>query len=579
MSKKRIVPILFLCGSLLAGTPALAAADDLNPALHEQQAGPTRLAGQTRFETAKIISEYCHGGVVNNVILATGNEFADALSASVLAQEKEAPILLVDSSVAKSKDAFDYVRQHLDLQGTVYIIGGQGIISAEFEEELNDLGYRNIIRIAGLDRYDTSYRIASSLERPVSMVVISSGEQYSDALSISSFAAGNSWPILLTTQGSLPAVMQGYLLDKNPEQVYITGGTGIISLDVQVQIQNLLPHASIRRFMGESRFDTNVLLAQTFAPKPAKVYLTTGYGFADALAGTTVAAIDGDPIVFIDPSLRTLPKAAAHYFAELYAQHLAPDLLSFGGSGVVADEMMNNAKALLSGAAAETSICSIPDVEAAVTQGQDFLLPAAVQAKLYNSDSLDVPVQWTPAKADTSGIGTKVYTGSVAGYSKIIKLNLTVKEPLPIAQYTTSFDSSLVNRTENIRLAAQALDGRLLSPGETFSFNKSVGERTAKAGYKEAMIIEGDVFTPGLGGGVCQVSSTLYNTVLLANLSIIERHPHSLPISYVPPGRDATVAYPELDFKFKNNTNDYLLIRSVVTENTLSFQLFKKADK
>lgn len=143
-----------------------------------------------------------------------------------------------------------------------------------------------------------------------------------------------------------------------------------------------------------------------------------------------------------------------------------------------------------------------------------------------------------------------------------------------LAQYSTQFDASLVNRTENIRLAARALDGKLLAPGERFSFNESVGERTAEAGYKEAMIIEGNIFTPGLGGGVCQVSSNLYNAVTLAQLEILERHPHSLPVTYVPPGQDATVAYPQLDFKFMNNSEAYVLIRSSVVENTLTFQLY-----
>ena len=99
----------------------------------------------------------------------------------------------------------------------------------------------------------------------------------------------------------------------------------------------------------------------------------------------------------------------------------------------------------------------------------------------------------------------------------------------------------------------------------------------AEAGYKEALIIEGNTFTPGLGGGVCQVSSTLYNVVLLANLEVIERHPHSLPVSYVPPGRDATVSFPVLDFKFKNSTDAYLQICSFVEGDTLTFQLYRKA--
>lgn len=146
-----------------------------------------------------------------------------------------------------------------------------------------------------------------------------------------------------------------------------------------------------------------------------------------------------------------------------------------------------------------------------------------------------------------------------------------------VGKYSTQFNPSNVERTENVRLAAKALDGVVLTPGEEFSFNQKVGERTASAGYKEALIIVDDQFVPGLGGGICQVSSTLYNAALLAKLNITERHPHSLEITYVPEGQDATVAYPYLDLKFKNNTPGLLLIRSSVQGRTLTFELYGKA--
>lgn len=576
------------CSCIFVGTPAFAATNNLSLATNSPQIISTnRLSGQTGYETAKVISEYYGNGRVKNVILSTGNGFADALSASVLAHEKEAPILLVDSSVESSKDAFNYVIQHLDSTGTVYIIGGIGIIGAEFETELNDLGFKNVVRIAGMDRYDTSYKIASSLnDITVSTVVISSGEQYPDALSISSFAANKGWPILLSPHDALPQEMKNFLLERKPSKVYITGGVGAISDNVKSEISSLLPQASIERLTGQSRFDTNVIISETFAPNPSIVYLTTGYGFTDALAGSAVAAKNGDPIIFIDPSVPTLPKSVASYFGKLYANNLSPNLVSFGGSGVVTAEIVKSSRGLILGTAKETSIYSIADITATITQNEEYSLPTTVQARLYNSDTIDVPVQWNPKLVDTSSIGSSVYEGVVDGYGKAIKVNLTVKEPIIdtetssglIAQYSTHFDSTLINRTENIRLAAKALDGKLLAPRERFSFNESVGERTAEAGYKEALIIVGNTFTPGLGGGVCQVSSNLYNAVILAHLEILERHRHSLPVDYVPPGQDATVSFPILDFRFRNSTDTYLLIRSFVQGNTLTFQLYGKAN-
>lgn len=583
MNKKIITTSLILCSCIFVGTPAFAATNNLSPATNLPQIISTdRLFGHTRYETAKVISEYYARGKVQNVIFSTGNEFADALSASVLAHEKEAPILLVDSSVEGSKDAFDYVIQHLDSKGTVYIIGGAGIIGTEFKTKLNDLGFRNVVRIDGWDRYDTSYKIAGFLnDINGSTVVISSGEQYPDALSISSFAANKGWPILLSPHDALPKEIKSFLLEKRPLKIYITGGAGAISDNVLSEISSLVPQASVERLTGQSRFDTNAIIAESFAPDPSTVYLATGYGFADAMAGSVVAAKNGDPIIFIDPSVSTLPKSVASYFGKLYEKKLSPNLVSFGGSGVVTDEIIKSSSELISGTANETSINSMANITATVTQNEDYFLPKTVQAHLYNSDTIDVPVKWNPSFVNTSSVGVSVYDGVVDGYGKTIKLNLNVKVPiaLPIAQYSTYFDSSLTNRTENIRLAAKALDGKLLAPGERFSFNESVGERTAEAGYKEALIIEGDVFTPGLGGGVCQVSSNLYNAVILANLEILERHHHTLPISYVPPGQDATVAYAILDFKFRNSTDAYLLIRSFVEGNTLTFQLYEKVKK
>jgi vancomycin resistance protein YoaR len=145
-----------------------------------------------------------------------------------------------------------------------------------------------------------------------------------------------------------------------------------------------------------------------------------------------------------------------------------------------------------------------------------------------------------------------------------------------LGSYTTWFDASLTERTENVRIAAKALDGALIPPGETISFNDIVGQRTGEKGYLEAYIIENGVFVPGLGGGICQVSSTLYNAGLLANLKVEERANHDLAIAYVPLGRDATVVYSALDLKLNNDTGAYLLIRTRIVQNALTIELYGK---
>ena len=129
-----------------------------------------------------------------------------------------------------------------------------------------------------------------------------------------------------------------------------------------------------------------------------------------------------------------------------------------------------------------------------------------------------------------------------------------------LASYTTYFVSG-TNRGENIRLAAESLNHLLIKAGTEFSFNKTVGRRTTDAGYLNAPVIIDGRTEDGIGGGVCQVSSTLYNAILLANLTPLERTAHFFPSGYVPSGLDATVADNQLDLRFKNtlNHNIYLI--------------------
>lgn len=115
---------------------------------------------------------------------------------------------------------------------------------------------------------------------------------------------------------------------------------------------------------------------------------------------------------------------------------------------------------------------------------------------------------------------------------------------------TTTRDS---DRNTNIALSASALNGRVVQPGETLSFNTCTGQRTGEKGYREAGAIAGGVLVDDTGGGVCQTSSTLFNAVVRADLQIVERYAHSWPSSYVNKGEDATVNWPSLDFVFKNN--------------------------
>jgi vancomycin resistance protein YoaR len=143
-----------------------------------------------------------------------------------------------------------------------------------------------------------------------------------------------------------------------------------------------------------------------------------------------------------------------------------------------------------------------------------------------------------------------------------------------IGEYVTSFSTHKKNRNNNIYRAAEAINNFVLYPGETFSFNKVVGERTAGKGYLPAPVIVKGKFAEDTGGGICQVSSTLYNAVDNAGLEVIKRYPHSSPISYVPPGRDATVSWNGPDFVFKNKYNQPILIQANTLGNQLIIEIY-----
>jgi vancomycin resistance protein YoaR len=143
-----------------------------------------------------------------------------------------------------------------------------------------------------------------------------------------------------------------------------------------------------------------------------------------------------------------------------------------------------------------------------------------------------------------------------------------------ISTFTTSYSTSNPARTNNVHLLAAAFDGKLVAPGATFSFNGSAGQRTAAKGYQEAPAIVNGKLVPQLGGGVCQVGTTFFNTVFFSGLPIVERHNHSFYISHYPKGRDATVSWGGPDFKFKNDTPNWILIRTATTASTLTIALY-----
>ncbi len=145
--------------------------------------------------------------------------------------------------------------------------------------------------------------------------------------------------------------------------------------------------------------------------------------------------------------------------------------------------------------------------------------------------------------------------------------------PVTLGTYSTTLIGSLPARTDNIRLAARALDGLVLDPGQLLSFNRAVGPRTVERGYQPAPVILREARDVQLGGGVCQVASTLLDAALLAGLRPVERHRHSYPVDYIPLAQDATIVWGAKDLRIRNSLGQRVRLRVDVLGTTLTVRV------
>ena len=189
--------------------------------------------------------------------------------------------------------------------------------------------------------------------------------------------------------------------------------------------------------------------------------------------------------------------------------------------------------------------------------GLDFAisLDEAKEMLLEEKSEYVIPLQTLYPNVTTNMIGTEAF-------------------PDMLSTYSTRYSASDRDRTTNLQLAASKINGTVLMPGETFSYNQVVGERTIAAGYKEAPIYVSGEVVDGLGGGIYQITSTLYNAVLYANLEIVERSNHQFVPSYVTASRDATVVYGSIDFKFKNNRDYPIKLVCSVSGGIAKFDIY-----
>jgi putative cell wall-binding protein len=295
----------------------------------------SRLAGQSRIDTALSVAKAACPDKMTNAVLATADNYPDALAGSILAYQLKAPILLVGSSEADQEKVIDYLKVNLEQKGTVYILGGTAVVGSGIEARIQNSGFNHIVRIAGDTRYNTSVKIAEQLNvKPGAPVVLVSGENYPDALAVSSIAAQNQFPILLVQKDGISDAVSQELANLKPGKVYIIGLEGAIIPAVENQAAKItgLAAENIVRIGGADRYATSLAIAEYFNLGSQTLCIATGNNFPDALAGSVYAAKTKAPIILTDSRL---PEQTADYVES----RKPAETVIFGGEAVVSKDI------------------------------------------------------------------------------------------------------------------------------------------------------------------------------------------------------------------------------------------------
>lgn len=272
--------------------------------------GNTRIAGADRYETAVKVSQATFKAPQDFVFIASGESYADALSAGPAAAAAKAPILLVQRTEAPQVVLDELTRLK---PKRIAVVGGAAAVSQSVMDALAAYAPKGQTqRIWGANRYATAAKVSKRFSPGVRIVLIASGETYADALAGGAGAARHGGALLLTRPGTLPAETKQALKDLKPQEVGVLGGKGAVSLEVEKAV-NAATGLEARRYKGSDRYDTAADVAYYLFGVTPKVFLASGLGFPDALAATPSAAVNGAPILLTRSTCEPYATQEAHW--------------------------------------------------------------------------------------------------------------------------------------------------------------------------------------------------------------------------------------------------------------------------
>lgn len=388
----------------------------------------SRLAGADRYATAQAIAKggWQHS---NYAVLAYGENFPDALSAVVLAKKYDAPILLTNTGSLPSA-----TKQTLtDLQvKNVFIIGGTGVISTSVENELQSMGITST-RFSGKDRYDTSIKIAEQISSP-SELIVTTGEDYPDALSIAPIAGAKQIPIILVPKDYMPASVKNYISTLKVNKTYVIGDSNIIDDNVCNQFPNQ------ERIVGANKYERNVAINKEFDSdfNTGSFCIATGEGFADALTGAAYAAKLSGPIILVNNTFSTDTES---YFQERITK--ANNVYVLGGTGVISDTLIQELNGSIQKKSADSS------KKLSSNEIAKLLKPSIVYIDVFNSDGNELGTASGVIASSDGKIFTNYHVIDGASSAKITLSDGRVLDVANISGYDPKYDAVVLKVNAN----------------------------------------------------------------------------------------------------------------------------------
>lgn len=411
----------------------------------------TRFYGLTRYETsisiaeAYYISNYGATGTFDNVVIASGADFPDALSGAYFAIKKKAPIIMINPASKKANEyILNYVKNFLSTDGTVYVLGGTGAIPNSCIKPLKETF--KVSRIGGEDRFETNINILKKTATKGSVgedLIVCSGRGYADALSAS--AVGK--PILLIDPNSdeLSATQIDFLNAQGLKNIYIIGGKAAVPKSIEKKIKSLCKDASITRIEGKNRYETSIAVANQFFTEPSKITLASGENFPDGLCGGPLSYSLGAPIILTTDSMKDL---ANKYVTD----NNVSKTVVLGGSSVLPDSLVKSIKKTGTILDKYYSFSNTGNFKSAPTPSsvEQFINSAPLNPMKTNDAELDAMVDKLFNKLFTKGM--KPYDKLLAVYKYLAKnftygyLNSSVDNE---NNYVSNRDATIVYRAKN----------------------------------------------------------------------------------------------------------------------------------